>query len=133
MIIRYIIAFLFWLGIIKRPKQYLFAVEARVLLNGTLIKQIPVETWAFSRRRAKKIALRRCKVKTGTTAENMGKDNYMVPLRLYVDNKIAFETKAQVKAARSRDAKFEITKQLQLKAGAAARKDHLIKYNKNSI
>lgn len=131
-LLRRIIIFLVKIGLIKKPKTHTYAVEARVLIDGKLIKQFPVETQAYSRRMAKVISINRLGVKAGTTAINLG-NCFEVPLKIYVDGLLKHQTSIRIKAINRRAAKFEVTKRLKLQTGSCARKDHLIKYNKNSI
>jgi hypothetical protein len=132
--LRKIILIFVKLGWLKRPKQHQYAVEALVELKGTVIKRFPLTTMAYTRKWARRISKHRVRVDTGTTAIRSEKDRrkFIVPLKIYVDDILSHESMVEVEAKGRRDAKFEVTKRLELKFGNCARVDHLKKYNKKA-
>lgn len=129
-----ILTWLVKIGLLKKPKEYLYTVHTKVYLDGNLIKQFPSEVLATSRRKAKYDIESRVQFKTGTTAlgaEWEGKKrNFYVQLYVMFDFKIIHSFAAKVLASKRREAKFDITKRLKFKTGAAVKKSDLLKYNK---
>lgn len=66
--IRRCLIFLAKKKIVKAPKQKLYAVELHVMLDGKVIKKLPVEVNAPGRRAAKFEISKRLTFKTATTA-----------------------------------------------------------------
>ncbi len=123
------------LGLLVKPKTRAYMVEARVMLDGKLVDQLPVEVMATSRLAAKFITNRRLRVVTGTESKTVGynESNALraVDLTLLLDEVIVGKKKVIVEGYTRREAKFDITNRIQLKAGNAARKQDLIKYVRN--
>lgn len=133
--LRSIILFFVKLGWLKKPKQHQYAVEALVELKGKVVKRFPLTTVAYTRKWARQISKNRVRVSTGTTAIRSASDGnrFIVPLNIYIDDILSYESMVEVEAKGRRDAKFEVTKRLELKFGNCARVDHLKKYNKKTI
>lgn len=67
-LLRKALRFLVKAKILRRPKSKLYVVELQVRLDGKIIKQLPVEIYAYSRRHAKFGITRRLTFTTATTA-----------------------------------------------------------------
>jgi hypothetical protein len=64
-----VLVFLAKKKIITMPKKKLYVVALQVRLDGIIIKQMPVEVWAYKRRHAKFEITKRLTFSTGTTAQ----------------------------------------------------------------
>lgn len=68
---RNILVFLARNKVITMPRSQVYAIEMRIMVDGKVIKQFPVEVAAPSRRSAKFEAQQRVSVTTGTVAKKV--------------------------------------------------------------